>query len=256
METNSRNIYQCLAAILLSVKAVSKDKKNAQQNFLYRGIDDIMNSLHASFAVEGVVIRLNEIRTIERAERPTKSGGTMLYSINDYQFCLSAPDGTYVMAWSRGEASDSADKSSNKAVSVALKYCLLQMFLIPTEEMAANEADAYTNELGTKQKVASASKEAAMPEQYQSEFEQACDILNSYANIADVVAFWQQQSDDGPAKMFVTFAKAFFDAAARCSHTPNDLGEFWSATPKKWQQSERLVKILSTRKTEITNATS
>ena len=98
--------------------------------------------------------------------------------------------------------------------------------------------------------------EAAMPEQYQSEFEQACDILNSYANIADVVAFWQQQSDDGPAKMFVTFAKAFFDAAARCSHTPNDLGEFWSATPKKWQQSERLVKVLSTRKTEITNATS
>lgn len=133
---------------MLSVENIKKDKKNAAQGFSYRGIDDIMNALHASFALEGVIIRVNEIRSIERVERPTKNGGTMLYSINDYQFCLSAPDGSHIMAWGRGEASDSADKSSNKAVSVALKYVLLQMFLIPTEEMVKNEADAYQNEIG------------------------------------------------------------------------------------------------------------
>ena len=96
-------------------------------------------------------------------------------------------------------------------------------------------------------------KEAALPQQFHGDFEQACDILNSYGETGDVVKLWQQQPDEGAAKMFVTFAKAFFDAAARTSKTIEDLSEFWNATPEKWQKSERLKKILSTRKNEIEN---
>ena len=36
---------------------------------------------------------------------------------------------------------DSADKSSNKAMSVAYKYAMFQNFSIPTEEMADPDAD-------------------------------------------------------------------------------------------------------------------
>ena len=43
-------------------------------------------------------------------------------------------DGSYVDTVNVGEAMDSGDKGMNKAMSIALKYSLLQMFLIPTEE--------------------------------------------------------------------------------------------------------------------------
>jgi len=128
-----------------SVAPIGKDNTNPQQNFKYRGIDDVLNSLHKAFSDYGVFIRVEEIKTVAREEKPTKSGGLMVYSINDYRFVFAAADGSELTAWGRGEASDSADKSSNKAISAALKYCLLQMFLIPTIE--EKDSDATHTEL-------------------------------------------------------------------------------------------------------------
>jgi hypothetical protein len=45
------------------------------------------------------------------------------------------------------EGLDSGDKATNKALSAALKYALIQTFSIPTEDMA--EADFETPEIGT-----------------------------------------------------------------------------------------------------------
>ena len=53
-------------------------------------------------------------------------------------------DGSYVETTNVGEAADSGDKGMNKAMSIALKYSLLQMFLIPTEEQ--KDPDAVTPE--------------------------------------------------------------------------------------------------------------
>lgn len=186
--TNSPNIYQRLAMIMFSVEEIKKGKTNTQQNYKFRGIDDIMNALHNLFAVNEVFIRTNQIVSVERTERPTKSGGTMLYSINDYQFAFCAPDGSEVFSWGRGEASDSADKSSNKAVSVALKYVLLDMFLIPTEEMVKDEADAYTNELGTKPKpAAKPAPTYARPEDISS----AISLINTAKTLTDLAQIWK-----------------------------------------------------------------
>ncbi len=127
-------IHEAICAILKTVGPVEKEKTNQQQGFKYRGIDDVLNSLHKAFSEHGVYIRVAEIKTALREQHTTAKGGILFYSINDYKFLFTASDGTFVEAWGRGEAMDSADKSSNKAISVALKYCLMQMFLIPTEE--------------------------------------------------------------------------------------------------------------------------
>jgi hypothetical protein len=58
-------------------------------------------------------------------------------------YTFYASDGSSIRAVVVGEASDSADKSSNKAMSAALKYALLQIFCVPTE---SDDADAYTHE--------------------------------------------------------------------------------------------------------------
>lgn len=116
------------------IPAISKGQKNAQQGFMYRGIDVVMNVLqplltkHKVFAVPDVLEQARE-------ERVTKNGGNLLYSILKIKYTFFADDGSSVSAVVIGEAMDSADKASNKAMSVAFKYACFQVFCIPTEEM-------------------------------------------------------------------------------------------------------------------------
>ena len=62
-------------------------------------------------------------------------------------YTFYAPDGSNVRAVVVGEAMDSGDKSSNKAMSAALKYALLQIFRVPTE---SDDADATSHEVARK----------------------------------------------------------------------------------------------------------
>lgn len=125
-------IHKALIEITKGIGAVEKGRTNQQQGFKFRGIDDVLNAIHDLFAVHGVYIRVAEIKTVLREDKATKSGGVNIYSVNDYRFVFTAADGSFIESWARGEAFDSGDKGSNKAVSIALKYCLIQMFLIPT----------------------------------------------------------------------------------------------------------------------------
>lgn len=127
-------ICKKMAQILAETTAIAKNKKNTQQNFMFRGIDDVMNELHANFAKHGVFIT-TEIIDVKREERQTKSGGTMLHQFQTLKFTFWAEDGSNVSSTVIGEAMDSGDKAGNKCMSIALKYTLLQAFLIPTEDM-------------------------------------------------------------------------------------------------------------------------
>ena len=50
------------------------------------------------------------------------------------KYTLYAEDGSSVSTTVRGEGDDQGDKAGNKALAVAHKYALLQMFMIPTED--------------------------------------------------------------------------------------------------------------------------
>lgn len=126
-------IYQKIANILKETKAITKSEKNQQQGFKFRGIDNVMNELHELFAKNDVFI-LQEVQGFTAENRPTKSGGTNTFTRATIKFCYMTTDGSHVDTVNVGEAMDSGDKGMNKAMSIALKYSLLQMFLIPTEE--------------------------------------------------------------------------------------------------------------------------
>lgn len=131
-------IFKKINSILQEVDAIGKNKKNEQQNYKFRGIDDMYNALHPLFAIHGVFIT-SDILTSKREERQTKSGGNLIYTIVTCKFTFYAEDGSNVSSTLEGEAMDSGDKSTNKAMSTALKYALMQMFLIPTEEQLDTE---------------------------------------------------------------------------------------------------------------------
>lgn len=136
-------IYGKMASILKETKAITKSEENQQQGFKFRGIDNVMNELHELFAKNEVFI-LQEVKSFTTENRPTKSGGMNTFTRATITFRYITTDGSYVETTNVGEAMDSGDKGMNKAMSIALKYSLLQMLLIPTEEQ--KDPDATTPE--------------------------------------------------------------------------------------------------------------
>lgn len=135
-----KNIYQSIADIMQEVPSISKEKTNKQQGFKYRGIDDVMNAFQPILAKHKVFI-VPEVINQAREERTTKNGGNLIYSICTIKFKFYAEDGSFVEAITIGEGMDSADKATNKAMAVAMKYAMFQVFCIPTEEMVDPDAE-------------------------------------------------------------------------------------------------------------------
>lgn len=136
----TKQIYQCMAAALADVRAVGKDKRNQQQGFNYRGIDDVVDEMHSVFAKHGIFMTSNVIESTQQ-ERTTQRGGVLIYTRAKVEYTFWAADGSSVSSTVQGEGMDSGDKSTNKALSAALKYCLGQTFLIPYE-MSDSDKDA------------------------------------------------------------------------------------------------------------------
>ena len=138
--SETKKIYPAMIKALQEVEAIGKNKRNQQQGFQYRGVDDAMNELHGVFARCGIFC-VPEVLEQTREDRQTAKGGNLIYSIMKVKFTFYADDGSSVSSVVIGEGMDSGDKASNKALSVAFKYAVFQAFCIPTE---AVDPDATT----------------------------------------------------------------------------------------------------------------
>lgn len=127
-------VHEQLAKVMAEVGAVGKSKRNAQQGYQFRGIDDVVAHVQEVMAKHGVIVVPRVIER-EREMVATKSGGSMASVRLLVQHTFFAADGSSVVADTLGEAMDSGDKASNKAMSAALKYALTETLLIPTYEL-------------------------------------------------------------------------------------------------------------------------
>lgn len=134
-------IYKQIPKIAADLDAVGKDKRNTAQSYNFRGIDDVYNALHPILARHGV-FTVPEVIAEVTEERQTKGGGLLIYRKLTIKYRFYAEDGSFVEATVIGEGMDSGDKASNKAMAVAHKYALLQVFSIPTEEAKDPEVDS------------------------------------------------------------------------------------------------------------------
>jgi len=140
-------VYKAINAIQseLVKTGIVKDRNNAQQGYKFRGIDDVFNALSPLLAKHGLVITPKYSN--RRCEvRESKNGGVLFSVTIDGEFAFTcAEDCSAVTVCTVGEAMDSGDKATNKAMSAAYKYAAVQAFAIPTE--ADNDPDATTHEL-------------------------------------------------------------------------------------------------------------
>jgi hypothetical protein len=139
-------IYKAINAVQteLSTIGITKDRTNSQgSGYKFRGIDDVYNAISPLLAKHGLCI-LPRVLTRECVERISKSGGALFYVTVEVEFdFVSAEDGSKHTVKTFGEAMDSGDKATNKAMSAAYKYAAFQAFSIPTE--SDNDADAVTH---------------------------------------------------------------------------------------------------------------
>ena len=179
-------VYQAIGAVsrALSKGGISKDRKNAQQGYNFRGIDDVLNSLSAALVDAGLVI-LPRCTHREVVERTTAKGGALFNVTCAVEFDLvSVEDGSKHTVCTYGEAMDSADKATNKAMSAAYKYLALLVFCIPTEATPDTDADFTTHEVKPK---AESTSPAAVAKRMTAEAE------TNAKNCASIMAGWEEK---------------------------------------------------------------
>lgn len=140
--TTVAHVYQAINEVTsaMASEGLSKSRKNDQQGYRFRGIDDVYNVL-ARHLANAKLCMLPRVMGREATERPTKSGGVSTFVVVDVEFdMVSAVDGSKHIIRTLGEAMDIADKATNKGMSAAMKYACLMAFQIPTE--GDNDADA------------------------------------------------------------------------------------------------------------------
>jgi hypothetical protein len=205
-------VYQAINQVQseLAKIGITKSRTNTQgASYTFRGIDDIFNTVSPLLAQHGLCI-LPRVLSREQVERQSKSGGAIFYTTVEVEFdFVSAEDGSKHTVKTFGEAMDSSDKSTNKAMSAAYKYAALQAFAIPTE--GDNDADSHTpevvSEFATKSPVKTVAKKSPLTQKQVEDFLAGIGIAQDEAELKTAYAaayrMAQGQADKNAIDRFI-----------------------------------------------------
>lgn len=155
-------IYKKMSEVMRDIGSVGKDQKNQAQGFKFRGIDQFVNSLYPALTKHGVFMAprcVSEQHELKEVTRSNGKAGVDKHVTILMEYDFFAEDGSKVTIGPiPAEGLDSGDKATNKALSAALKYALIQTFSVPTEDMAEADLDSpeisrgyYKNTTATKE---------------------------------------------------------------------------------------------------------
>lgn len=134
-------IYAALASVKRKIGAVGKSQHNQQQNYNYRGIDDIYNAVSPLFSEYGI-ISIPEMIEHKRESHTSAKGTLSHFSIVTMRYKFFHEDGSSVDCTVVGEGMDSGDKATNKAMAAAHKYAICQILTIPYQLTDSESGDS------------------------------------------------------------------------------------------------------------------
>ena len=133
-ETTALPIAQAMGAIMKEVGAIAKKDKNTSQGFNFRGIDSVVNAVSPALQKHGVIV----VPTVEEYEYSTVEIGRNRTAMGHVKvkvtYTFIGANSDAIKATVVGEAMDSGDKATAKAMSVAFRTALLQTLSLPTDE--------------------------------------------------------------------------------------------------------------------------
>lgn len=148
-------VIGAICEVMNAIGAISKDKRSEHGNFRFRGIDDVMNVLAPLLRAHCLFINPELVESTHNRFTSNGGGGLMNTVVKvRYTFTSAADGSTHTVGPIPGEGMDTGDKSTAKAMSVAMRTMLLQVFAIPTEDRDPDH-DVY--------EVAAPGREASAP---------------------------------------------------------------------------------------------
>ena len=158
----SRGIHAAISAVMKKVGVIGKDRTNPNQNYKFRGIDDVVERCGPLMAECGVVCT-PRVLSYTAGFVTSANGKPMSHVHVMVEHKYSAADGSFELVTTLGEAMDTGDKACPKAMSIALKYSHTECFQIATFEKD-RDTEEHSPELAPKapaQRPASAPRAAA-----------------------------------------------------------------------------------------------
>lgn len=144
-ERRYMTVVECIGRIIEELPAIGKNQRNQSQNFNFRGIDDVQNALTPLLGKYGVFYVPDVLERVP--ERRTTSGGSTMYEVDLHvRYTFYGPGGDSISGSGWGEGTDMGDKATSKAMTMAMKYVLFQVFAIATAEQSEHDADRTTPE--------------------------------------------------------------------------------------------------------------
>lgn len=142
-------IITALAKVQAGIHAVGvgKVRRNQEQKFNFRGIDDALNAFAPLLTEHGVVV-MPSYSDIHVTERATKSGG-ITFNVRlagTFRFVAVADGSEVIVGPFYGEANDGQDKAISKATSVAYRNALFLTFCVPHEPAIGGDPDGHGEE--------------------------------------------------------------------------------------------------------------
>ncbi|WP_408895903.1 ERF family protein [Nocardioides sp. R1-1] len=128
-------VQQAWANVMADVQALGKNQRvdSGPARFNFRGVDDVMNAV-------GPVLRKHGVSVVPTAvthspETVTTRSGAVMRNVTVFvTYSINGPAGDSMPGAAAGEAADSGDKATPKAMSVAFRTFLLEALCLPTDE--------------------------------------------------------------------------------------------------------------------------
>lgn len=159
---DGKQIFQKLIDVKKDLTAIGKGKYN-NQGWSFRGIDDLQKALKPVLDKHEVGLRLKCHQNAEHYQEGVDYKGKPKVSKNTrilMEYIAFAGDGSELpLAMVPAEGIDPGDKGTNKALSYAMKYALIQAFCVPTEDQEEGDFSNETISGGNKRTTKKQEKE-------------------------------------------------------------------------------------------------
>jgi len=141
----SAEVYKAMIKVMSSVGYVQKQRVKGL-NYTYAGERALIEALRPAMVDAGLFIFPLEVVNHRQDDYTTKSGAIMQRDSVVVKYRIAHTSGEHIDIETVGLGADTGDKSSNKAMTGALKYALRQAFLIETGDDPDKDASvAATN---------------------------------------------------------------------------------------------------------------
>jgi len=130
-------VHVAWARVMADVQSISKGdrREDVGGRYNFRGVDRVVNAVGPALRRHGVCVLPTKVLSVEYRESRTAKGSVMQDCTITMQWTVRGPAGDDLPPLeSAGQATDTQDKATSKATSVAQRVLFLSSLQIPTQD--------------------------------------------------------------------------------------------------------------------------